>query len=116
MGQTPGERMLWQSAPPFRAAAILTLWFNVLTLIVFTVSGYFRGPESLHESLVIGVPMMAVDGSLDLLTYLALRWTEPLKPKVRWSIVALTVLAVALTQAVWDTQLRIWADTMTMDL
>ncbi|HEU4967510.1 sensor histidine kinase [Sphingomonas sp.] len=101
---------------PLRAAIVLAVAFNLFTLAVFTVSGYFRGPESLRESLVLGVPMMLVDGYLGFQLYYALRWTRHLTPALRWSLVTVAVVVIALVQALWDTQLRIWADTLTMDL
>lgn len=100
---------------PLKAAAALIVGANLFTLLVFTVSGYFRGPQSLHESLLIGVPMMAGDGALDFLIYFALVGTDRLRPVLRWSAVALTVIAVALIQALWDTQLRVWFDTLAYD-
>ena len=99
-----------------RAAIALTIAFNLFTLLVFTVSGYFRGPDSFYESLVIGVPMMLVDGFLGFQLYHVLRWTMNLRPVQRWGLVTLAVVVIALIQACWDTQLRIWADTLTMDL
>ncbi|WP_169746367.1 sensor histidine kinase [Sphingomonas changbaiensis] len=101
---------------PLRAAIAMAVMFNLFTLIVFTASGYFRGPESLHESLVLGLPMMLIDGFLGFQLYHVLRWTTDLRPLLRWSIVTVAVLAIALIQAFWDTQLRIWADTLTMTL
>jgi sensor histidine kinase YesM len=101
---------------PLRAAIALALVFNLFTLAVFTVSGYARGPESLHESLVLGLPMMLIDGFLGFQLYYVLRWTADVNPAWRWSFVTVVVLVIALVQALWDTQLRIWADTLTMDL
>ena len=49
---------------PLRAAIVLAVAFNLFTLLVFTVSGYFRGPASLRESLILGLPMMLIDGFL----------------------------------------------------
>jgi signal transduction histidine kinase len=101
-----------QGTQSLRAAALLIVGLNLFTLLVFTVSGYFRGPESLHESLMIGVPMMTVDGAIDFLLYFVLLATNRLPPFVRWALLAAAVIAVALLQAVWDTQLRVWADTL----
>jgi sensor histidine kinase YesM len=101
---------------PLRAAIVLAVGFNLFTLVVFTVSGWARGPESLHESLVLGLPMMLVDGFVGFQLYFVLRRTERLQPVPRWGLVTIAVVAVALVQALWDTQLRIWADTLTMDL
>lgn len=99
-----------------RDAVTLTLAFTVFTLVVFTLSGFFRGPASFRESLILGVPMMAVDSFLAFQLFFVLRWTANLKLAVRWSLVGVVVLVVALLQSAWDTQLRIWADTMTMDV
>ena len=98
-----------------RAAIALTVAFNVFTLLVFTVAGFFRGPEAFREALTIGVPMMLVDGFIAFQIYHVLRWTADISPMLRWGTVALAVVMVALIQAVWDTQLRIWAGTMTTD-
>jgi sensor histidine kinase YesM len=99
-----------------RAAIALTLAFFLFTLVVFTVSGFFRGPEGFRESLTIGVPMMVVDGLIGFQLYYVLRGTTALRPVLRWSLVTAAVILVALLQALWDTQLRVWADTLTMDL
>lgn len=96
------------------AAIALTVAFNCFTLLVFTVSGYARGPDSFRESLTIGVPMLLVDGFIGFQLYYVLRWTSDLPATLRWSLVTAAVITVALTQAWWDTQLRIWAETMTM--
>jgi sensor histidine kinase YesM len=101
---------------PLRAAIALAVAFNLFTLAVFTVSGYARGPASLHESLVLGLPMMLIDGFLGFQLYYVLRGTMKMSPVVRWGLVTVAVLVIALVQALWDTQLRIWADTLTMDL
>lgn len=103
-------------APALRDAIVLTLAFTLFTLVVFTLSGFFRGPASFRESLTIGVPMMAVDNFLAFQLFFVLRWTANLRPTARWLLVGLAVIIVALLQSAWDTQLRIWADTLTMDL
>ena len=100
---------------PLRDAIALTVAFNVFTLLVFTVSGYFRGPDSFRESLTIGVPMMMVDGFIAFQLFHVLRWTGDWRPVLRWGSVTVAVVAVALSQALWDTQLRIWAGTMVTD-
>jgi hypothetical protein len=100
---------------PLGAAAVLIVGANLFTLLVFFVSGYFRGPESLRESLLIGVPMMTVDGAIDFLLYFALLATGRMRPVLRWALVAAAVVAVALLQAVWDTQLRVWFGTLAYD-
>jgi LytS/YehU family sensor histidine kinase len=98
--------MLWQSAPPLRSAALLILGANLFTLAVFTVQGFFRGPDDLYEAVRLGLPMMAVDGSMDFLLYGALRFTQRVSPWLRWSLVALATLGIAMLQSLWDTELR----------
>jgi signal transduction histidine kinase len=104
-----------EKAQPVRAAIALTVAFNLFTLLVFTLSGYFRGPESLRESLIIGLPMMAVDGFIGFQLFYALRWTADWRPALRWALVSAAVIAVALLQAFWDTELRGWAGTLVTD-
>jgi hypothetical protein len=99
----------------FRTAIALTIAFNLFTLIVFTLSGYFRGPDSFRESLTIGLPMMLVDGFVAFHLYFVVRGTAALRPVLRWSLLTVAVVIVALLQALWDTQLRIWAGTMVTD-
>jgi sensor histidine kinase YesM len=108
--------ILTDNRQPLRAAIVLAVAFNLFTLAVFTVSGYARGPDSLRESLILGLPMMLVDGFLGFQLYHVLRWTSALRAAPRWGLATVAVLAIALVQALWDTQLRIWADTLTMDL
>jgi LytS/YehU family sensor histidine kinase len=108
--------ILTDNRQPLRAAIVLTVAFNLFTLVVFTVSGYARGPDSLRESLILGLPMMLVDGFLGFQLYFLLRRTEALRPVLRWTLVTVAVVVIALVQALWDTQLRIWADTLTMTL
>jgi signal transduction histidine kinase len=96
----------------FKAAVVLAIAFNLFTLLVFTVAGYFRGPESFRESLTIGAPMMLVDGLIGFSLYFVLKATGSLKSWLRWTTVALAVFAVALLQGAWDTQLRLWAGTV----
>jgi sensor histidine kinase YesM len=105
-----------ETGQSIRAAAWMTVIFALFTLVVFTLSGYFRGPESFRESLVIGVPMMAVDCFIAFQLFFVLRWTAAFPPTARWALVSVAVVVVALLQSLWDTQLRIWADTMTMDV
>jgi hypothetical protein len=105
-----------ETGQSIRAAAWMTVIFALFTFVVFTLSGYFRGPESLRESLVIGVPMMAVDCFIAFQLFFVLRWTSAFPPAVRWALVSVAVVVVALLQSLWDTQLRIWADTLTMDI
>ncbi|HEV2568984.1 sensor histidine kinase [Sphingomonas sp.] len=104
-----------QNREQLRAAIALTIAFNCFTLLVFTLSGFFRGPDSFRESLTIGVPMMLVDGFIGFHLYFVLKGTAALQPVLRWSIVTVAVVIVALLQALWDTQLRIWAGTMVTD-
>ncbi|NNM76103.1 sensor histidine kinase [Sphingomonas sp. ID1715] len=104
-----------QRREQLRAAIALTIAFNLFTLLVFTLSGYFRGPESFRESLTIGLPMMIVDGFISFQLYFVLRGTAELQAVLRWSLVTVAVVIVALLQAVWDTELRVWADTLTSD-
>lgn len=99
-----------------RSAIALTAAFFAFTLTVFNISGYFRGADSFRESLVIGLPMMLVDGFIAFQLYHLLRWTIRLRPVARWGLVTVAVIVVALLQACWDTQLRIWADTITTDV
>lgn len=99
-------------AAELRAAGLLTLGFSLFTLAVFTITGFFRGPVIFRETLLIGVPMMAVDGALLFSLYFVLRGTGGLGNAKRWPLVALAVIAVALLQSLWDTQLRIWAGTL----
>ena len=99
-----------------RIAIAVTVAFNLFTLAVFTLSGFFRGPESFRESLVIGVPMMVVDGFIAFQLFYLLRGTGSWRPAVRWAVVSAGVIAVAFAQSAWDTQLRILAGTMSMDL
>ncbi len=101
--------------PDVRAAIGVTLLFFTFTLVVFTVAGYFRGPDSFGESLRIGVPMMVVDGLIAFQLFYLLRWSERMSPVLRWPLIAIGVIAVALLQSVWDTQLRIWAGTVLND-
>ncbi len=103
-----------EEAQSIQSAIVLTVAFNLFTLVVFTVSGYFRGPEPYAEALRIGVPMLAVDGLIGFQLYFVLRWSAAWPILARWGVIGLAVIAVALTQAVWDTQLRIWAETMAM--
>jgi sensor histidine kinase YesM len=98
-----------------RSAVAVTLGFYTFTLVVFGLSGYFRGPEHFREVLTIGVPMMIVDGMLGFSLYFVLRWTDALRPAPRWLIVGGGVILVALLQSAWDTQLRVWAETLTPD-
>lgn len=98
-----------------RAAIRLALLFFAFTLFVFTVSGYFRGPAGFRESLQIGIPMMVVDGLIAFQLFFLLRGSERLPPLARWPLIALGVVAVALLQSLWDTQLRIWAGTVLND-
>jgi signal transduction histidine kinase len=102
-------------AARMRGALKLALLFFIFTLVVFTAAGFFRGPDSFRESLTIGVPMMIVDGFLAFLLYFPLVWTARLPALPHWLLMGLAVLVVALLQAVWDTQLRIWAETVVGD-
>ena len=104
-----------RSKEQLRAAIALTVAFNLFTLIVFNVSGFFRGPDSFRESLTIGLPMMIVDGFIAFHLYFVVKGTSALRPMLRWSLVTIAVVIVALLQALWDTQLRIWAGTMVTD-
>ncbi|MFC7499537.1 sensor histidine kinase [Enterovirga sp. GCM10030262] len=98
-----------------RAAVKLAFIFFAFTLVVFTVAAFFRGPESFRESIIIAVPMMAGDGFLAFLLFFPLSWTARLSTVPRWTLMAVCVLAVALLQAVWDTQLRIWVGAIAGD-
>ena len=98
-----------------RAAITLTVAFNLFTLVVFTLSGFFRGPESFREALAIGLPMMVVDGFIAFHLYYVVKGTTAFPAVLRWSLLTVAVVIVALLQAVWDTQLRIWAGTMVTD-
>jgi signal transduction histidine kinase len=98
--------------PRTRNAILACMLFNLFTLVVFTVSGFFRGPDSFRESLTIGVPMMVVDGFLGFQIYFLLGPASRLRPVARWSVIGLGVVAIALLQALWDTQLRLWAGTV----
>ncbi|HEX8257407.1 MAG TPA: histidine kinase [Allosphingosinicella sp.] len=95
--------------PRTRGAIAVCLLFYAFTLMVFTVAGFFRGPESFRESLSIGVPMMIVDGFLSFQIYFLLGPASRLPAVPRWSLIVAGVVAIALLQAVWDTQLRLWA-------
>lgn len=101
--------------PRTRAAIGLCLLFFVCTLVVFTVAGFFRGPESFRESLRIGVPMMIVDGFLAFQIYWVLNRAARLRPVPHWTIVVIAVVIIALVQAAWDTQLRIWVGSVLND-
>src|SRR3546814_13892084 len=90
----------------------MALLFFAFTLVVFTVAGFFRGPESFRESLLIGVPMMVVDGLIGFQLFFLLHWAARFPAVARWSLVGMGVVAVALLQAAWDTQLRAWAGTL----
>jgi hypothetical protein len=98
--------------PRTRNAILACLLFNLFTLVVFTVSGFFRGPDSFRESLTIGVPMMVVDGFLSFQIYFLLGPASRLRAVARWSVIGLGVIVIALIQGLWDTQLRLWAETV----
>jgi transposase len=98
-----------------RTAIALTIGFFLFTMTVFLVSSYFRGPDAFRESRLICVPMMLVDGLIAFQLYNMLRWTAAIRPALRWTIVTGTVIAIALLQAVWDTELRLWAAAMNVD-
>ena len=96
---------------PLLADAIwLALLFNAFTLVVFTVSSIFR--DDLGNALIIGPPMMLVDGLIGFSLFYVLRWTSSIPSVRRWVIVGAAVVAVALAQAAWDTQLRMWVGTV----
>jgi signal transduction histidine kinase len=101
--------------PELRAAILLSLAFTAFTLVVFTLAGFLRGPASFDEALIIGVPMMIVDGTIAFSMFFVLRWTAPLPGALRWSLVAAGVIVVAILQSGWDTQLRAWAGTIAND-
>ncbi len=96
-----------------RAAARLALLFYGFTLFVFTVAGFLRGPDSFRESLQIGLPMMMVDGLLGFQIYWLLRRGERMAQVPRWALLGSGVVLIVVLQSLWDTQLRIWADTVT---
>ena len=98
-----------------RTAIAVTIGFFTFTLFVFALSSYFRSPNSFQEVKVVGLPMILVDGLIGFSIYFALRWTVTLHAVARWTLVALAVIAVAVLQAVWDTELRIWTGMMTTD-
>jgi sensor histidine kinase YesM len=98
-----------------RTAIAVTVGFFAFTLCVFSLSSYFRSENSFHEVKVVGIPMIVVDGLIGFLLYFALRYTSRLYPPLRWGLVSLAVIAVALAQAVWDTELRVWTGMMTTD-
>ena len=99
-----------------RAAIALTVAFNLFTLVVFTLSGFFRGPDSFREALTIGLPMMIVDGFIAFHLYFVVKGTAAQPAILRWSLLTVAVVIVALVQALWDTQLRLWAGTLATDL
>ena len=101
--------------PRLRAAIALCLLFFACTLVIFTVAGFFRGPESFRESLTIGVPMMIVDGFLGFQIFWVLNWAERLRTVPHWTVVVIGVVIIALAQAAWDTQLRIWVGSVLSD-
>jgi signal transduction histidine kinase len=96
-----------------RAAIALTVAFFLFTLIVFTVSGFFRG--NFREALIIGLPMITVDGLIGFQLFFVLRWTAALNAVPRWTLITVAVIAIALVQALWDTQLRMWNDMLVAD-
>jgi sensor histidine kinase YesM len=103
----------WGKDRELRTAVALTVAFFLFTLVVFTVSAFFRG--NFREALVIGLPMMTVDGLIGFQLFFALRWTSALNAVPRWSLITIAVVAVALVQALWDTQLRMWNDMLVAD-
>ncbi|MBS0505354.1 MAG: sensor histidine kinase [Proteobacteria bacterium] len=98
-----------------RSAIGVTVGFFAFTLCVFALSSYFRSPNSFQEVKVVGLPMILVDGLIGFSLYFVLRWTEAMHAVLRWPLVAIAVVVIALLQAVWDTELRVWTGMMTMD-
>ena len=98
-----------------RSAIAVTIGFFAFTLCVFALSNFFRSENSFQEVKIVGVPMIIVDGLIGFQLYFVLRLTSRMHVALRWALMGVGILAVALLQAVWDTELRLWTGMLTTD-
>ena len=98
-----------------RGGARIALIFFSASLVVFVTSGIARGGYDINDVWQVGIPMMIVDGLLAFSLVFLLHGTARMPGVLRWSLIALAVVAVAALQSVWDTQLRLWAGSVTAD-
>ena len=118
MDATPFAASQGHSRPDYawmKGAAKIALIFFSASLVVFVTSGFARGNYDVSDIWRVGIPMMVVDGLIAFSLAFVLRYTERLPGALRWGLIAIAVLAVAVLQSLWDTQLRIWAGTAIAD-